>query len=120
MLKMVSASNAIIDASADNLPTIDKAMEAALKQAAFEAALSGDNEAIKTLVDLTLKVQKADLDEKALTLQIDRFQFDAAKAALKHVAALKAIQTDGGLSESQKVDAVRRKLFNVLPEDDNE
>ena len=117
ILKAVTSADSIIDAAADSLPKIDQAMEAALKQAAFEAALSGDNDTIKTLVELTLKVGKASMDERALSLQIDRFEFDAAKAALTHVSALKAIQNDKGMSETEKVDAVRRQLFSVLPEE---
>jgi hypothetical protein len=117
IFQAVTSADSIIEAAAGNLPKIDKAMEAALKQAAFEAALSGDNETIKTLVELTLKVSKAGMDEKSLQLQIDRFQFDAAKAALQHVAALKSIQSDKGMSQTDKIDAVRRRLFSVVPEE---
>lgn len=119
ILQAVTGADAILDAAAGNLPKLDQAMEAALKQAAFEAALSGDNETIKTLVELTLKVGKAGQDERALKLQIDRFQFDAAKAALKHVATLKAIQTDKSMSMDDKITNARRHLFGVIAEDPN-
>jgi hypothetical protein len=119
IFQAVTGADAIIDAAADNLPKINHAMEAMLNQAAFEAVLSKDPEAIKTLVELTLKVSKAGMEEKALQLQIDRFQFDAAKAAMKHAAELKSIAGDKGMSNDAKIDAVRRRLFGSIPEDSN-
>ena len=114
MLKMVSASNAIIESSADNLPTIDKAMEAALKQAAFEAALSGDNEAIKTLVELTLKVNKASMAEDKLQFEIEKF-----KSALKtkQEIALDAIFED--IKGNPAAEALFVKMRDALAEVSN-
>lgn len=117
ILKAVTSADAVLDAVAGNLPKLDAALETQLKQAAFEASISNDTKELKNLVDVFLKIQKADLDEKSVNLQVDRFQFDAAKAALTHVAALKAIQNDKGMSQTEKVDAVRRRLFSVLPEE---
>ncbi|QBG47833.1 hypothetical protein EGM51_10675 [Verrucomicrobia bacterium S94] len=117
ILQAVTGADAILGAAADNLPRIDQAMEAALKQAAFEAVLTKDEDGLTKLTNVLLRIQKAALDEKQLELQIDRFQFDAAKAALDNVATLKSIQSDRSMSSDDKITAARRKLFSVIPED---
>jgi hypothetical protein len=49
---------------------------------------------------------------------IDRqkFEFDAAKAALKVLPELKVIAADNSLDDSAKIDKVREKLFGTLAE----
>ena len=49
--------------------------------------------------------------EKEFSLARDRFQFDAAKAALKFAAELKTISGNKTLSDADKVNAARAKLF---------
>ena len=97
----------------------DKATIDALQQKAFELAVSpgADPKDVKSLFMLVLKARDQEMDEKQLQFQIDKFQFDAAKAALQHVATLKSIASDKGMNQTEKVDAVRRQLFSVLPED---
>lgn len=56
------------------------------------------------------------LKKEALTLQRDKFQFDAAKAALAAVKELKTISASK-LSDVEKIDSVRRALFGELPEE---
>lgn len=48
-----------------------------------------------------------------LDLDRDRFEFDAAKSCLAKLPELKVISSDKGLSESQKVEQIRLKLFGV-------
>ena len=84
ILQAVTASDAILESAAGKLPKLDQAMEAALKQAAFEAALSGDNETIKTLVGLVLKFKSADQDDRKIALQERRLkQAEEAEAVVK-------------------------------------
>lgn len=45
----------------------------------------------------------------------EKFQFDAARAALKCLPALKAIAADKGLDEPARLDAARKQLFGVTP-----
>lgn len=49
-----------------------------------------------------------------IALERDKFQFDAAKACLARLPELKAISTDKGLSDADKVQAIRLKLFGAL------
>lgn len=87
IFQAVTGADSIIAATADSLPKIDQAMEAALKQAAFEAALSGDNETIKTLVSLVLKFKAADQDDRKIALQERRLkQAEEAEAVTKDEA----------------------------------
>jgi len=96
----------------------DAATIDALKQKAFELAISpGANpKEIKNLFMLVLKARDQELDERQLTLARDRFEFDAAKAALEQLPALKKISSDRGLDRNQKLDAIRRRLFGEVPE----
>lgn len=70
--------------------------------------------------------RKRELRRDTLRLQRERFEFDAARACLKKLPALKAIAADRTLDERGKIEAVRRKLFGPLPsstrkdEDQNE
>lgn len=57
---------------------------------------------------------KFEQKERELALSRDKFEFDAAKACLAQLPQLKVIATSK-LSESEKIDAIRRKLFGQLP-----
>ena len=54
-----------------------------------------------------------DKEGKEITLAVERFQFDGAKAALAHLQELKSIAADRALSEPEKIAAVRLKLFGT-------
>lgn len=91
-------------------------------QAIFEAeALQrGDSELYVSLRKLrqedTKAAQKAEQlaqKEREITLAIDKFQFDAAKAVMANLAELKAIAADRALSAPEKVKAVQLKLFGT-------
>jgi hypothetical protein len=56
---------------------------------------------------------KGAFKEREITLKEKKFQFDAAKAALKCAAELKTISSNKTLSEADKVNAARTKLFGV-------
>ena len=54
--------------------------------------------------------------ERALALSRERFEFDAAAAALDHLSELKAILQDRSLKRPAKIQAVRLRLFGEGPE----
>lgn len=97
----------------------DSATIDALKQKAFELAIApqSDPRDVKNLFTLVLKARSQDLDEQQIALARDRFEFDAAKAALAALEDLRQIAGDRSLDESARVDAVRRRLFGVIPEE---
>lgn len=65
--------------------------------------------------ELGLATIKQDVNVQAASLDRDKFEFDAAKAALAHAAELKTISNNSKLSEPEKVNLARAKLFGVLP-----
>lgn len=64
---------------------------------------------------LGLATAKVDLKEKELTLDRDKFQFDATKAALAKLPELKAIAANKNLSEDEKLEQARLALFGSAP-----
>lgn len=80
-------------------------------------ALKEDNgELFYLLRQNSLGDEKLKLEKEKTKLARDRFEFSAAKAALKHAAQLKLIATDKGLSEQDKINAARKRLFGQVPE----
>lgn len=92
-------------------PTLD-----AVKQAAFEVSKAPDkvNELVK-LCGIIQRAQDSLIRDKVADTARERMQFDAAQAALKHAAALKAIAANSTLTDRQKIDAARVRLFGSAP-----
>lgn len=99
----------------------DKATLDALRQKAFELAESpGANpKDVKAVMMLLLKARDQDIQERQLAFDKQKFEFDAAKACLAKLPELKVVAADKGLSDAQKVEQIRLKLFGELPEDAN-
>lgn len=72
--------------------------------------------AIEQQDSLTWKrVKDSQLRTGLLKLNRDKFEFDAAKACLAMLPELKAIAVNKSLSETQKVENIRLKLFGKVP-----
>ena len=56
--------------------------------------------------------------ERALELAREKFEFDAAAAALDHLSELTTIQHDRALKRPAKIQAVRFRLFGAGPENE--
>jgi hypothetical protein len=95
----------------------DEATIAALKQKAFELAISPgqDPEAVKAVFSLVLKARDQDLDAEKLKLDRAKFEFDAAKRAMEEAAKIKTIAADGALNSEEKIQRVRQVLFGIAP-----
>lgn len=65
---------------------------------------------------LFVSLKKVQNKEQTLRLDREKFEFDAAKACLNALPALKAIASDKSLDENAKLTAVREKLFGEVPE----
>lgn len=94
---------------------LDSATIDALKQKAFELAISpgADPDAVKSVFSLVLKARDQDLDAQKLKLDWEKFSFDAAKRAMEEAAKIKTIATDSKLDSDGKIAAVRQLLFGV-------
>lgn len=97
---------------------IDEATIAALKQKAFELAISPgqDPDAVKAVFSLVLKARDQDLDAAKLKFDREKFERDFTKAAMEHAETIKSIKGDSKLDSDQKIAAVRKVLFGVNPE----
>lgn len=92
-----------------------------------DAASKGNDEAAKILADSAAKyhaaalgAQKLRLDEKRqrtaeeqLRLAREKFEFDAAKAAMEKASQIKAVAGDDSLGADEKIARVRAALFGV-------
>ena len=87
---------------------LDQAREAVLKKSYERTLATGD-------FVLGLKTVRQDLNAKIVTLDRQKFEFDAAKLALASVQKLKTISASK-LTDVEKIDAARRALFGELPE----
>lgn len=93
----------------------DAATLDALRQKAYELAESPqtDPRDVKAVMMLLLKARDQDFEREKLTLDRQKFEFDAAKACLEKLPELKAIATDKGLDSQQRIEQVRMKLFGM-------
>jgi len=93
--------------------TIDALEERALEYATRPDA---DPKKVKAIYSLVLKARDQELDKEHLTFDREKFTFDAAKACLAKLPELKSIAADPKLTDTARIDAVRRTLFGKLPE----
>ena len=104
-----------ITTAAAALGDVNKAVASALGQLALDAAVTKDPERVSKLVQSLCTMMQAMNSKERLHLDLDKFQFDAAKAALAALDDLRAIAADSTLDATAQVDAVRRRLFGEVP-----
>lgn len=88
-------------------------------QIAFEQSVNGkqmDPEIVYNFTKLLIAGRKEELRAEMITLQKQRFEFDAAKACLKKLPELKEIAADNALNQDEKIAAVRNVLWGEAPE----
>lgn len=114
--RAVSTANAVREEMQSRPGEFQEATIDALSQKAFELSINPgtDPKDVKAIFALVLKAQDQSTDAERLKLERERFQFDAAKAAMAALPKLKSIVASK-LSEGEKVDQVRTALFGVLP-----
>lgn len=71
-------------------------------------------DAAERATKMALEFAKLEAKRSEVQLATDKFQFDAATACLKLLPELKAVAADNGLTEPEKVQEIRRKLFGVV------
>ena len=127
--RLEQAATAAAEAAAlAKTQTSDEAQIAAYKAMATELALrtGSAKEAEKfiqmaaTLADKRLKAAELKLKDRAqqtkdetLRLAREKFEFDAAKAAMAKAAEIKSISADDSLAADEKIARVRAALFGV-------
>lgn len=53
--------------------------------------------------------------DRQISLDRDRFEFDAASACLKQLPTLKVISADRSLNDDQRIEQIRLRLFGEVP-----
>jgi hypothetical protein len=81
-------------------------------QAAVDPAMI---ELVTALMKPVMEWAKLKTKQDELSLAREKFQFDAAKAALAKLAELNAIKRDNSLNEDAKLEQARMKLFGEIP-----
>jgi hypothetical protein len=118
------AANSVVEKFQENPSNTYAALLQMIGQAAFDAHLNGksdlDLSTLKDLAELTSVGLKARHDTASLALKQedirlkrDRFEFDAAKAALAKLPELRAIAGNKALDQTAKIQAVRERLFGA-------
>jgi hypothetical protein len=109
------------EAARTELPAdIDKATRDRIAQHKFELSFMnlGESQRLQLIqIQQNEDGMKGNYELKKAKLDLDRakFEFNAAQAALKIWPSIKQISADKTLSQADKVNAVRQKLFAVLP-----
>jgi hypothetical protein len=86
-------------------------------QLAKAAQVAFELQALKTKdAKLFIGLRHIRQNQEQLSFERQRFEFDAAKAALAQLAALRAIASDKALSDQDKLLAARKRLFGEVPE----
>jgi hypothetical protein len=123
MLDRIAASantaNAVITKFEENPADTYRAVLNMVGQLAFEQSLkeekSVDVETLFNLTKLLIANRKEEVRAEALGLMRDKFQFDAAKACLEHLAELRQIASTRA-PQTDKISQVRQLLFGVIPQ----
>lgn len=76
-------------------------------------ATGADEQRIASFIKMYSALTRAADIPAQTQLAVDKFQFDAARAALAHATELKRIAGDNNLTDAARVDAARERLFGV-------
>jgi hypothetical protein len=114
--RAVTTADEIADCANKMPGKFDAATIEALKQKAFELSINpgADPRDVKSLFMLVLKARDQELNERQLSLDREKFEFDAARAAMRKLPELRAIAQNKSLSDADKISQARMKLFGVV------
>jgi hypothetical protein len=123
-----AAAKSVTEQFRSNPDSSFEALLGLIGQAAFEKKMNGEDLDLGTLKDLTeimaigLKVKtdtkKIAQKDEQLALQRQKLEMDVSKLAMREAASIKTISSASKLTQSEKLDAIRKKLFGQLPKTD--
>jgi hypothetical protein len=104
------AAESFREAFARELPsaTMEQAHEATLAWLHLKGSASNDQKLMRFVLT---ELRKA----RTLSHEREKFQWDAARAALKCLPRLKALASDKSMDEPARLEAARKHLFGVTP-----
>jgi hypothetical protein len=100
----------------ENSGAFDAATNKMVKQLCFEAMSAGaDADTLSKLMGILLTMRDQEIKREKLKLDTERFQWDAAEAAMEHAAAIKLISADGQMGSEEKRARVIELVFGKKP-----
>lgn len=113
----VTTADEIAGEARKNPGTFDEATIDAIRQKAFALSVSPQAAAkdVKSIFMLLLKSRDQELHADQLRLDRERFEFDAARAALAALPDLRSIAGNRSLDDGAKLNAIRKRLFGAAP-----
>lgn len=106
---MAEEERQLIEQFGDKLP-MDKIREVVLRRSYARSLKRGN-------FDLGLRTMRVDQFERTLQLNREKYEFDASAQCLLQLPELKLISNNSKLTDREKINQIRRKLFGRLPED---
>ena len=114
------SANKVVKELTDRPADTYRALIGMAGQIAFEKAFDSekqlDRETICEFTKLLIAARKDDREAQRLSLEREKWEFDAAEACLEELPELKVIATNPALSQKEKLRQVRLRLFGVAPE----
>lgn len=99
--------------------TDDEVRQAGIRYFMEQARARGDAKIFLDVFDRDLAERsartRAKFKERELTLGEQRFQWDAAEACLKELPFIKKVATDTTLSQTDRIEAIRKRLWGTAP-----
>ena len=89
-----------------------------LRQLHARAHLRDDPKPLLAVFDREVALARLTCQEQAKRLAREKFEFDGAKAALKHAKEVHEVDRNPSLTQHEKIDVVRRLIFGVIPEEE--
>ena len=111
LIEAAAASEAIDDTSARTDRLRGAAMKIIGKRLLEEAMEGGEAKELARLGRIMLASQEREIQNGRLALARERFEFNAAKAALAELPNLKQMNQEDAAREKERVQAIRRWLF---------
>lgn len=97
----------------------EEVRQAGIRYFMEQARARGDADVFLKVVDRDLAERsaktKAKFKDRELTLGEQRFQWDAAEACLKELPFIKKVATNTGMSQTERIEAVRKRLWGAAP-----
>ena len=111
-------ANQMVEEIALNPGQWDEPLKDALKETACNMLNQEqpDTEQVFFIMQCIAKAKDQELKETDIRLKRDKFEFDAAKAALKHLDALREIKARKGMDQNERLRQARLRLFGTAPE----
>jgi hypothetical protein len=96
--------------------TINDAAASLLSQQVFDL-IAEDGLDADSASKIVKRLRDSDTRVRSLQHMVEKYQFDATEAAIKHAKEIHTITSDRSIDEPEKIQRVRQRLFGTAPAD---